>query len=125
MEEGLSPSITKKLLIVTLVLIGVVLLVGEEDDPGLLTETAQTAEMENAEPGAFAYGSDPSPAYAEEEAEDDYIIEEYTEDGVDTAESDGVSADDGEVQPLSEEEFLMDDTQGFDPQPMMDVEPAY
>ena len=125
MEEGLSPSITKKLLIVTLVLIGVVLLVGEEDDPGLLTETAQTAEMENTEPGAFAYGADASAAYAEEEAEDDYIIEEYAEDVVDTADSDGISADDGEVQPLSEEEFLMDDTQGFDPEPMMDVEPAY
>ena len=126
MEEGLSPSITKKLLIVTLVLIGVVLLVGEEDDPGLLTETAQTAEVSADNDSEFgaAYGSDGSVDFPAELSEDEYVIEEYEEDLAETS-----NPAEGELQPdaasSEEEEVLMDDTQGFDPVPMMEVEPAY
>lgn len=125
MEEGLSPSITKKLLLVTLVLIGVVLLVGEEDDPGLLTETAQTAQADEATAGQLDPRFAADRSQIDEEAEDEhYIVEEYDDAETDLEMGEPTLAD-PESEPASEDEFLIDDTQGFDPAPMADTEPSF
>ena len=100
----MSSSLSKKLIAAFLFVLAVVFLIGDDDNPGPIAETAENGTLAQTDSYEYADSSEDSGSSLsyEESAEEEYYAE-----------------DDG-----SDDAALIDDTQGFDPAPMTDVAPA-
>lgn len=111
----MSPTLSKKLLAAFVFLLAVIFLIGDDDDPGLIAETAQTADGAGGYDDTsddFAGPAGSPPGAQDMDSEPDY-------DNYDNYDDEGSI----EASPMSDDE-LIDDTEGFEPVPMHNATPT-
>ncbi|MXO86211.1 hypothetical protein GRI38_09235 [Altererythrobacter aurantiacus] len=116
----MSSDLSKKLLAAFFFLFAVLLLIGEDDNPGLIAETAENGGSDNAD-YARDYRGTSADDYPEEQTAYDEVDE--VEDMADTEIYDDGDSDDTVYGEAASDEELIDDTQGFEPEPMDDALP--